>query len=159
MTDGAKKNVENSKGKETTVGNGWIGVVGSPNGLNRMLQDESPWWCLPRTAIPGSIVAMYATLTASSTRQGIFGIFRLIDFDSERDAECKIYGKGITYFARLEVIVRLEQSVSLKTLRADPVLGLAPCVRQNFQGTIFKLHPSQLRQLMKLTQARISIKS
>lgn len=159
MTDGTKENVENTKAKLSIDGIGWVGVVASPNGLTRMLQDENPWWCLPRTAMPGSIVAMYATFAASAKRQGIFGVFRLIDFDSERDGECKIYGKGITYFARLKVITRLEQSVALKVLRSDPVLGVAPCVRQNFQGTIFKLYPSQLRQLMKLTQTRIPIES
>src|SRR5712692_5772363 len=114
---------------------GWVGVVGSPKGLTRLLQDEIPWWCLPRTAQPGALVAMYATMTASQERQGILGVFRVVDFEPDRDGECTIYGRGATSFVRLAVITRLEQSVSLKALRLDPILGVASCVRQNFQGT------------------------
>lgn len=98
---------------------------------------------------------MYATKTASSARQGIFCVFRLVAFDQRRDSECRIYGKGRTVFVELAVMKRLEPSISLKMLRLDPILGAAPCVRQNFQGTSFRLPSRELRQVLKL--ARIEL--
>lgn len=133
---------------------GWIGVVGSRESLDRFLGDGPHWWCLPEGAKVGAEVAMYCTAQTSKSHQGVFGMFRLEAFDTTRDSECKRYGRasgyGPTSFAQLSLVKRLEPPISSKVLRADPILGVAQCVRRSFQGTFFALESRELRRLLRL---------
>ncbi len=144
---------------EENAGAGWIGVAASIDGLRRLSESDDLWWSLPKTAASGALIAMYATKTASAERQGIFGFFRVVGFDAKRDGECSKYGKGrrATSFVRLAVVKRLARSIPLKTLRADPVLGIAPCIRQNFQGTYFRLQCVEIERLKKIGPNRLRI--
>lgn len=91
---------------------GWLGVVGARESLDRLLQDDEHWWCLPASAQVGAFVAMYCTGQASKSHQGVFAVFRLEAFDAERNVECKRYGSssgyGSTAFARLGLVKRVD---------------------------------------------------
>ena len=136
---------------------GWLGVVGSRESLDRLLQDGEHWWCLPAGAQVGAFVAMYCTGQASKTQQGVFAVFRLEAFDAERNVECKRYGSssgyGSTAFARLSLVKRVDPPLASKLLRSDPVLSTAQCVRRSFQGTFFALEAREIKRLLRLTGA------
>jgi hypothetical protein len=99
---------------------------------------------------------MYCTGQVSKAQQGVFALFRLEGFANEHDSECKRYGSssgyGQTAFAVLALVRRVDPPLSSKTLRADPVLGAAQCVRRSFQGTFFALAAREVKRLERLTQ-------
>lgn len=133
---------------------GWLGVVGSRESLDRFLHDGEHWWCLPPAVQVGAFVAMYCTGQVSKSYQGIFALFRLQAFDTERNSDCKRYGSssgyGSTSFALLTLEKRLAPPLASKLLRSDPILSTAQCVRRSFQGTFFALEAREVRRLMRL---------
>lgn len=134
----------------------WIGIVGSQDSLDRLEGSEEPWWCLPTAAATGDMVVMYCTASVSRGKQGVFAVYRVTASDPERQTECRRFGSGSGYsamqFTKLELVRRLEAPITAGTLRADPILGQAKCVKRSFQGTFFQLEPQEARRISKLAK-------
>lgn len=100
---------------------------------------------------------MYCTGQVSKPHQGVFALFRVVGFDSDRDSDCKRYGSssgyGATAFTKLALVQRVTPSLSSKAMRADPLLGAMQCVRRSFQGTFFALDARELKRLVRLADA------
>lgn len=72
---------------------GWLGVVGTADGRDRLRRRSDLWWCLPDSANPGALVAMYLTKQRfGSANAGIFALFTFTGFIEGRDAECADFG-------------------------------------------------------------------
>jgi hypothetical protein len=138
---------------------GWVGVIGTKPSLERVLADSTPWWCLPKAAVIGAFVAMYCTSTASTRGQGIFALYSLTGFESEHDEQCRRYGStarifGYPAFARLALQKSLDQPLTWREMRLDPVLSSAQCVQRRFQGTFFRLRPVEVRRILTLAKGQ-----
>jgi hypothetical protein len=120
----------------------WIGVSGQP------LDNRSPtsWWCFPRTAMRGDLLAMYERL---------IGIVRLESIESHpHEGELRCAQVGLLT-AETKFICSLVRPITARELKNNKVLRNLPAVRRNFQGTCFPVPDEYRPHLRELIVERL----
>jgi hypothetical protein len=141
----------------SSASTGWLGVVATVDGRDRLLDPNGAWWCLPNKAKPGALVAMYRTgMRFGVANAGIFALFSFQRFDPAHDTNCMPYGSTLSHgalrYAVLSPLKQLSKPIQFRDLKADSVFRYAKCVRRSFQGTVFELTPEEVRRLLEMTR-------
>lgn len=144
--------------------NYWIGVAGKPSSVARLDAESETWWCVPREAKSGDVLAMYCTASVGEGRQGIFAQYTILAFDPMKDSECKAYGSYAGFqmegkntrpcYATMRQTALYANPLSAAEMRRDPVLRGAGFVRRNFQGTFFVAKEAQFLRLTELLELK-----
>jgi hypothetical protein len=145
------KNLE----KKSNKAQSWLGVVASRSSLDRIINDEKTWWCLPPIASVGDTVVMYCANNASRIKQGIFGFFHVTSISNDDSAECNQFGsfpgiKLVKIFISRDSLYEI--SLPLSEMKKDKFLYGEQFIRRNCQGTYFELTNSSVPRIKKMIE-------
>lgn len=136
----------------------WVGVVGSRDTVERLRTETETWWCAPKDAAAGDLLALYVARSKlkdlPENQGGIVAIFEIVGAALEQETECRRYGGGASgqTLAAVRILVKEKFSVSLKLadMKRDGRLSAAQFVRRSMQGTCFAASPQEFRRITSL---------
>lgn len=110
----------------------FFGVVRSSQWAILKPGDRS-YWCIYQTYSPatGDWLVLYRV------GRGVNQIYKTIDNPSQ-DSEINCEMRGMATIP-IELVLNLENPITAKELKADPVIGKSGPVGRNFQGTCFSI--------------------
>lgn len=140
----------------------WVGVVGSRDAVNRLRTEDLTWWCVPKEAAAGDLLAMYVARSRlrdlPEDQGGIVAIFEITGPDPERDTDCRQFGGGggMQVLAPVKIAVRQCFSISLKLveMKRDKRLSASPVCSEIFsRHVLYSLLPPVLPHVILLLDA------
>lgn len=144
----------------------WIGVVGSRDGVDRLRSQDETWWCAPKEAAPGDLLAIYIARNRlkelPEEEGGISAIFEIVGQAPERTEDCRSYRTGVGAVpVPIKIIAKQRFPVSLRLaeMKADSFLAKAAFVRRSFQGTCFPASNSQFQYIRQLLTRKAGVGS
>jgi hypothetical protein len=109
---------------------GHVYVVDNLRHLADTKAGDRSWWCVEHSTKAGTHSAIYLK------GKGIKMLFRTVGPAVSRDTFCEEYGMAT---APIVIIALFDQPLTVRALRAHPVLNSLPGLRRNFQGRSFRL--------------------
>lgn len=136
----------------------WLGVVGSRDTVARLRNENETWWCAPKEAVTGDLIALYVARSKlkdlPENHGGIVAIFEILGAEAARETDCRGFGGGMSgqILAPIKIAAKERFAVSLKLadMRADPRLRMSQFVRRSFQGTCFVASPEEFARIQAL---------
>lgn len=140
----------------------WLGVAGSREAVDRLRNQSETWWCAPKTATAGDLLAIYVAKNRlpdlPENEGGLVAIFEIVAPEPARASECKQFGGGfgrpIPVPFKIVVKERFPVSLRLAEMKLDATLASAQFVRRSFQGTIFAVSRPQFLRITELLTAK-----
>lgn len=114
------------------------------------------WWCLPFDAKVGDVVFFYLPRATSKTLHGLFAEYVVTKAPNptNRANQCSAFASGTLGYTELGKRRQFSPTLTTKEFKKDATLGYSDCVRHNFQGTTFKIAPSEYSRLVALLKPR-----
>jgi hypothetical protein len=136
----------------------WVGVVGSRETVERLRTETETWWCAPKEATAGDLIALYVARSKlkdlPENQAGIVAIFEILGADAEREMDCRGFGGGMggQILAPIRIVAKEKFAVSLKLadMRQDIRLSASQFVSRSFQGTCFAASAEEFQRIVKL---------
>lgn len=140
----------------------WLGVASTREGIERLRNQGETWWCAPKKAMPGDLLAIYVAKhrlpEVPENEAGIVAVFEIVAPEPARASECKQFGGGfgrpIPVPFKIAVKERFPLSLRLADMKQDPILATAQFVRRSFQGTIFAVSRAEFMRITELLTAK-----
>lgn len=135
----------------------WIAVVGSTQTESDF--ETQDWWCMPVGAKAGDLLLAYRPQRADPKRFGIFALSKIVatsESTAGTTSPCSKYGKhlGELHHTKTEFMRRLACRLTMREMKADPVISHEICVIRNFQGTTFEVTPAGFARILELTDPK-----
>lgn len=139
----------------------WVGVVGSRDTVERLRIEAETWWCAPKEAAAGDLLALYVARSKlkelPENQGGIVAVFEIVGAAPEQESECRRYGggAGAQILVPVKILVKEKFSVSLKLadMKLDSQLRAAKFVRRSMQGTCFEATMQEFQRIITLLAA------
>jgi hypothetical protein len=124
--------------------------LGLKNSLNRFVDGQDTWFCLPLKSAAQDKLVMYVTRRLSEKSNGFFAAWEVTSRDPEKDSECTRYGShGINlYRVNVRQFSKFKQNITLKELKKEPLFKTSSFVTKNAQGTVFQLSEEQYEWIL-----------
>jgi hypothetical protein len=130
--------------------------------VDRLRTEDRTWWCVPKAATPGDLIAIYVARNhlrdLPEDQGGIVSIFEIVGAAPKQELACRRFGGGATghVLAPVAVAVKERFSISLKLadMKRDKRLSVSQFVRRSFQGTCFTASPIEFRRIMALLSSK-----
>lgn len=121
--------------------------VSKKRSLLNLQKGDSSFWCTYPSYDPeiGDVLLLYLSGT---TKRGVHQIYKIRKVDAVPDELHCVARQMKT--VQTTLISNLDNYVSTKQLKTDPVLSMMGAVGRNFQSTIFKVRPEEWAALAKL---------
>ena len=133
----------------------WIGVIGNNLTYERFGNEDSNWFCLPRTSEVGDTLVLYATKKIAKLNNGLFASYKIVNKDSSIDSMCKKYGisQGTLVHVDMKKESEFNKRVTLDILRKDELFAVSQFVRRNAQATYFNITQDQYKKILVLSKS------
>lgn len=135
----------------------WIAVVGQSRTEPEFLSQG--WWCIQDRAKVGDLILAYRTTKADKNNSGIFALCRILGKPHDqtgRSELCSRFGKqfGALFYTEIKILTEFSIRLSLREMKADPILRNEQCTVRNLQGTTFELSPKAFHRILDLVKPR-----
>lgn len=108
--------------------------------LRDFVPGDKSYWCVfkgAQQAVPQDMILLYFPVVVSGSKSGISQIYRVTSFpESGVSMDCDTRGMA---HVEIELIVNIANRVTMKDLKAHPILKEWGAVGRNMQGTTFRV--------------------